>query len=386
MTNPEDLKILPPNPYVFKSKLKRKAMAFIDFFGGLIFSPRLKPVDWKEINKIAVLRLDHLGDVILAIPFVERLAQIAPQAQIDFYVGPWAEEVVRLSRLPVNCRVFKARWFDRAELKSRSKDGISELAKDLSETGYDIAFDLRGDFRHILALWLAKIPIRVGQIITGGQFLLTHPAVYRPELHEIERNLDLLAITGASIARGKYARFYPDENGLEEAGKIKEKLGLSKPVIVLHATCAATAKRWSVQNWISLIEKLPSHFDLVMIGTENEKTGIEEIAKGSSRQVFLASGLLGISGLAAFLVESRLFIGVDSGPAHIAAAMGIPVLSLFSGTNRADQWEPRGERVLVIQKNTPCSPCGRVVCPFANDCMQRIMVEEVAASAQKLLS
>jgi ADP-heptose:LPS heptosyltransferase len=386
MLKPESLKIQPPHPYVFKSSLKCQLMAVVDFVGSLLFSFKRVDVDWKRINKIAVLRLDHLGDVILALPFIETLRVLAPQAQIDFYVGPWSEEVVRLSGLPVNCRVFRASWFDRAEPKDRSRAGVSELTKALSSEGYDIGFDLRGDFRHILAMWKAKIPIRVGQVITGGHFLLTHPAVYDASLHEMEQNLNLLTTAGVATECEKTPHFYPDERALQEARKVKADLGLTKPVIVLHAICAATAKRWSISNWKRLIESLPNDFDLVMVGTDNERPGMEEIVKDSSRKVFLASGLLGLSGLAAFLAEAKLFIGVDSGPAHIAAAMGIPVLSLFSGTNRASQWQPRGDRVVVIQKQTPCSPCALSICPLGNECMELITVDEVLKTANSILS
>jgi ADP-heptose:LPS heptosyltransferase len=102
--------------------------------------------------------------------------------------------------------------------------------------------------------------------------------------------------------------------------------------------------------------------------------------------VAVAAGRLDLGGLAAFLASARLVLSVDSGPAHLAAIQGVPVLSLFSGTNRAPQWAPRGREVQVIQApGIPCSPCELSVCPYGNACMKAIDPATVLAAARKLL-
>jgi ADP-heptose:LPS heptosyltransferase len=379
---PENLRLDPDRLYTFKSPLKMAIARTVDTIGSWFFSPSGQSVDWKSIKKIAVLRLDHLGDVILALPAIKALEEALPQAQVDFIVGPWAKDIVEMAGLRSTPKVFSACWFAREGSKNRGRK-LTEL---LREGQYDTVIELRGDFRHILAMYRAGIRFRVGLAKTGLGFLLTHRLVYRPGQHEMKRNLDTLEQAGIQLSnKQEYPQLYTRKKDEETQREIRQKLGITRPVIAIHATCAATSKRWPVSNWQQLIDRLPEDMDVAMIGTDLEKSGVEEIQKGCHRRVFLTAGALNLPNLSAFLKESRLFIGVDSGPAHIAAAVGTPVVSLYSGTNVVDQWGPRGPKVTIIQKTPSCSPCELTVCPIGNECMNQIGVEEVLGSVTKSL-
>jgi heptosyltransferase-2 len=385
MKNPADFKVATDGPYVFKSRFKTALVRFMDRIGNLFSSPS-KPVPWSSVKKVAVLRLDHIGDVLLALPCMEALIERLPQAQIDFFVGPWAKDAAELSGLKYEVKVFLAPWFLRGTARSWGWKSIKALNRTLQAGHYDVVIDLRGDFRHILAMKMAGIPVRIGGTRTGGGFWLTHPGQFKPELHEVDRNLDLLAQTGLEpVLRDKNPKLFPSARHENEAREIQTRLNLTKPVIVLHPTCAATAKRWPVESWKKLINGLPEGFDVVMIGTDGEKSDMQAIVQGCSRKVILAAGLFNLGALAAFLKNCALFIGVDSGPAHIAAAVGISVISLFSGTNSAAQWKPRGAQVNVFQNKVECSPCELTVCPIEHHCMTGIAVTEVAESITRLL-
>jgi ADP-heptose:LPS heptosyltransferase len=99
----------------------------------------------------------------------------------------------------------------------------------------------------------------------------------------------------------------------------------------------------------------------------------------------LATGGLSLEGLAAFLPRCVALASVDSGPAHLATALGVPVLALYSGTNLAAQWGPRGRRVALLRSDTPCSPCELTDCPFQNACMAGIAVDAARAALGRLL-
>ncbi len=382
MKDPNLLKVAPPDPYVFKSRLKRKVTAFVDRLGSLLFPRAEAPVPWENIRKIAVLRLDHIGDVLLAMPALEALRAALPRVEIDLFVGSWAQEVAKLSGLKLGIQVFSAPWFDRSRPSPVTWKGIGEFVRTLKQGRYDAAIDLRGDLRHILAMKRAEIPVRIGQVITGGGFLLSHPAVYQPGLHEVERNLDLLTQAGLEARVEKpWPKLLVGPMEVKIAEEASASLGIKGPYIVLHATCLAPAKRWPDGHWRRLVQELPENMDLVVIGTDGEGEDARRIFGAQERKVHFATGLFSLPVLAAFLGKCRLFIGVDSSPAHIAAAVGVPVPSLFSGTNEAAQWGPRGPKVRVLQKKTPCSPCERVDCPFDNECMRLVGVEEVLGQA-----
>ena len=257
----------------------------------------------------------------------------------------------------------------------------------LREGAYDAAIELRGDFRHILAMANTGIKYRVGLARTGLGFLLTHRLEYQPGQHEIERNLESLRQMGIEISRkAKFPQLYPRKIDDLNQKKVRKKLGITHPVLAVHATCFALAKRWPIASWAQLLDKLPKKIDVVLIGAESEKTDMETIQKACRRKIFLTAGLLSLPELTAFLKKSKLFIGVDSGPAHIAAAVGIPVLSLYSGTNQKEQWGPMGSKVTVIQKKPACSPCERLVCPIGNECMNLIRVDEVLKQVERILN
>lgn len=378
----EDLRLDPNRPYAFKSPVKRALAGLLDKLGSGFFKAPEPPVDWERIRKVAILRLDHLGDVLLALPAVQALEKALPRAQVDFIVGPWAKDIVGIAGLQSSSRIFSASWFSR----SVKGQGVQNLEEMLRQGGYKVGIDLRGDFRHIWAMYRAGIPHRIGPIRTGLGFLLTHPIISPGGIHEIEMNFNCLEQAGLQLPdKPPFPRLFIRPEDKEAQQKVRRQLGITRPVVALHATCLASAKRWPTDNWRQLIEELPGNMDVVLIGTGMEKSGMEEIQKGSKRMVFLAAGLLSLPALAAFLKDCKLFIGVDSGPAHIAAAVGTPTLSLYSGTNVASQWAPRGPRVTVLQGKTPCSPCELADCPIGNECMRLIGVDEVLKAVQSML-
>jgi ADP-heptose:LPS heptosyltransferase len=383
---PSSFAVKPPGPYAFKSPLKRVLAGFVDALGSLFFQLPRQPVEWPLLKRIAVLRLDHLGDVLLTLPALKALRQGAPQARIDFWVGPWGKEVAELSGVADRVVVFDAPWFARPS-RGDFWTGSRGLSRRLKEEGYDAVIDFRGDVRHALASWKAKIPVCIGQAVTGGRFFLTHPAHYDSSLHEVEQNMSLLRQAGLiPPALPSWPDFHTVDGEAGEVRKILESLGSGPNIIAVHPLPATPAKRWMAERWGQLMEGLPGDFDLVLIGTEGDRPYLEEIQKGCGRKIHSAAGLMNLKVLAAFLKQCRLFIGVDSGPAHIAAAMGTPVVSLFSGTNRAAQWGPWGSQVKIIQKITECSPCERQDCPFENECMRRIETAEVINETRRVIT
>lgn len=379
----ESLRVDPDRPYAFKSPLKTAVVRAVDAMGNLFFSPSFRQVEWQSLKKIAILRLDHLGDVMMALPAVKALEQSLPEAQVDFFIGPWAKDLVGMAGFRARPRVFLASWFAREGAKGGS---VSELEGLLREGQYDAAIELRGVERHVLAMYRAGIRYRVGLARTGLGFLLTHQLNYQPGQHEIERNLGILKQAGIPLSSPEaFPRLYPRKEDDQNQKEIRQKLGIARPVVAIHAVCSAPAKRWPVSNWQRLIDGLPENMDVVLIGAEAEKSDVDEIQKSCRRKVFSMAGSLNLPALAAFLQDCRLLIGVDSGPAHIAAAVGTPVVSVYSGINSADRWGPRGQQVTILQKRPPCSPCELVTCPFDNECMRQIGVHEVFTHIQDSL-
>lgn len=381
----ESLRVNPHRPYAFRSRAKIFLVFLLDSLGYLFFKTKTSSIPWGSVRRIAVLRLDHLGDVLMALPTLEALREALPKVQIDFWVGPWSQGAAEMAGQANRVVVFEAPWFSRPR-KRGTWQGCKALSCLLREGKYDVVIDLRGDFRHILAMWMAKIPFRVGQTLTGGGFLLTHPVPHNHALHEVEQGLEILRRIGIEPKpKNPWPALNPSPENIEEASKIKKALGLQKPLVAVHAMASTPAKRWPEEKWAQLLDALPPTFDIVLVGGGADQAALEEIIRKCRRKAASTAGMMSLPVLAAFLKECRLFIGVDSGPAHMAAAVGTPVISLYSGTNLADQWAPRGPQVTVLQKKTPCSPCELRDCPIGNECMKKIEVNEIVEAAKNYL-
>ena len=383
-----------PGPYVFKSQGLRTAMGLVDAVGDALLAPKAANIEWSRVKRIAVLRLDHLGDLLQTLPALRRLKRALPQARIDLWVGPWGQELAGLFADVDAIRVTPAPWFQRPRTRRWPGAAIAALADGLREQGYDASLDLRGDLRHHLAARRAGIPIRIGQTLTGGSFLLTHPVRWDAALHEQEQNLSLLDQAGLPAAiQGSATYLRLPAPALKKAQAVAKSLKLGAGPILVQAATGADAKRWLPGSWAAVLQSLPAGVPIALLGSAAEREEMLSIAKRVKRPVAVAAGLLDLSSLAALIKTARLMLSVDSGPAHLAAVQGVPVVSLFSGTNRASQWAPRDPalrpskgKVQVLQApNIPCSPCELSVCPYGNACMAAIDTATVLAAARKLL-
>jgi ADP-heptose:LPS heptosyltransferase len=388
------LRVALPDPYVYKSAWKRGLAWGLDAVGGLVFGRPPQGVDWAHQDRIAVLRLDHLGDLLHALPALRRLRLVSPRARIDLWVGPWGQELASLFADVDTVRVTPAGWFERPQRQAWPWRQIWSLASGLNKEHYSAAIELRGDLRHHLALRMAGIPVRAGQALTAGAFLLTHPAVWQPDLHEQDQGLSVL--DGAWVPaheQGSAPYLKLPSAAWDEAEAVAKDLQLGSRPILVQAACGTQAKRWPQASWAEVLENLPADSSVVLLGSASEKAEMEQIASKVKRPVAVAAGRLSLSGLAALISTARLVLSVDSGPAHLAAIQGVPVVSLFSATNRASQWAPRTPalggmkgKVQVLQATgLPCAPCELSDCPYGNACMNALTPGQVLAAAQGIL-
>lgn len=388
------LRVALPDPYVYKSRLKRTAARALDAVGNLFVAAEPHAVDWSAQRRVAVLRLDHLGDLLLALPALRRLRRALPRTQLDLWVGPWGKELAELFADVDQVRVTPAGWFERPWRQAWPLAQIKALADGLRAQHYDAAIELRGDLRHHLALWMAGIPLRAGPALTAGGFLLTHPSVWQPDLHEQEQGLAVLDGAWVPVAQqGKDPYLRLPVEAYAEAEAVTKDLKLGPRPVLVQAACGTQAKRWSPAAWARILEAIPAKQTVALLGSKSEVEEVQAIAKLVKRPVAVAAGRLSLSGLAAFIGQARLLMSVDSGPAHLAAVQGVPVVSLFSGTNRASQWAPRdpastlkASKVAVLQaQGLPCSPCALGDCPYGNACMNAIDPASVLKAARKYL-
>jgi ADP-heptose:LPS heptosyltransferase len=133
----------------------------------------------------------------------------------------------------------------------------------------------------------------------------------------------------------------------------------------VHLGAGTAAKRWPVRHWQALVAKfLADGWRVVVVGGAEDAALADALARHPDLRDW--TGRLAISETAALLERADLFVGSDSGPAHLAACAGVPSVILFSGTNRVRQWRPWSRRALVLRRRVPCRPCHHKACPLAD--------------------
>jgi len=383
---------------------------------------------------ILVIQLDHLGDAVISTAMFPALRRRYPRASIEVLAGPWNREV--FEAIPEVDRVHVCR-VNRFARKSRAGWIASTLwwGLWLRRRHVDLGIDVRGEFPHAVILWLSGARQRLGWDSGGGGFLLTHVPRFVPDRPEVESRRALLAelgiglvvrpsrlctlgataglssSAGSTVAQANRGTrefnperlpwqalqaaapvFRPSDDARRRVAEwladLEEGHGLDGPRIVLHVGAGTPAKRWPVEHWRALVGRLVHRLGarVVLVGDAGDR----EIARATlgprpRPHVVDWTGRLSVVELAALLEQADLFAGADSGPAHLAAAVGTPGVVLFSGTNSPRQWRPWGGHVRVVRHSVECSPCHRRSCPWReHPCMRRLSPRQVAEAIERL--
>jgi len=302
-------------------------------------------------------------------------------------VGPWGRDLAALFADIDAVRVAEAPWFARPRREAWPWASIGALAKGLRSGNYDAAFELRGEQRQLLALRLSGIPVRAGQALTAGSFLLSHPVRWFAGMHEAQQSLSLLDQVGVPAAVQGSAPFLKiPAAALREAAALRKSLKLGAAPVLVQAGGGAASRLWTPEAWAAVLQGLPLKAPLALLGSEEEAAAMRGIAARVKRPVAVAAGRLSMATLAALVGEARLVLAVNTGVAHLAAAQGRPLVVVFSAANEAARWAPRGPRVRVLAaQGFPCSPCERTECPFDQACMRAVSPSQVLLQAQSLL-
>ncbi len=377
--------------YLFKHPLKRYAVGCLDAAGSFLTQRKdigSEPFDPASIKKILAMRLDHLGDVIMVRPALKALRDHFPKAQIDFLVssdvGPILGKELRLNIIPVS-----RHWFSRDFSLSSCVQELFQLIPILRHERYDLGIDFRGDFRNIILMASAGIPERLSYPVTGGGFLLTRQTSYDRKLHQVLLNLKLLEPLGIAAKPESHPIPCTDlqkEFFLKAFPEISES---ARPVkIILHSGAGYPSKKWPQERFRTLIKNILDHHPqahVILIGTRGEQNSFPVLErKGVLTDL---RGRTRIEQLPVLFALSHLYIGNDSGPAHLAAAQGLAGVIIFSGTNDASVWRPWSEKFQLVQHPVPCSPCEAKNCPLGHhDCIEKISVEQVFAAVETALA
>ena len=369
----------------------------IDTLGTMLFAVwhwfaarrKLLPLD--DVRSIGVIQLDHLGDAILTSGLLRALRRRWPQARLEVIASPWnaavfarAAEVDTIHTLAVNRFRRPSPWWWPLAIMAR---GLR-----LRQRRFDLMIDVRGELPHAVLMYLCGAQRRVGWPAGGGGFLLTDALAYQVERHQLDSRRAIVEHLQIELPEDETLAPSIEPADVDRAQismLLAQRLSGSQPLVVLHIGAGTSAKQWPTAHWRELLGRLIVELDarVALVGSAAEQPLAEAIREGHDwPQVVDLTGQLALGELAALCERAEAFVGADSGPAHLAAAVGAPVVALFSGTNRASQWRPVGEFVRVLHQPVACSPCHRDQCPLADHpCLNDLAPTRVIAALRELL-
>jgi heptosyltransferase-2 len=340
-------------------------------------------------KKILVMRYRFIGDTVLTVPFLRNLRQAYPEARIDLMLEPFSGQV--LEGCPYVDRIipFEFKTIHKYSASSqRSKfAGLVYYWKFLRQEGYDAAFALKRSLSSALIIRAAGIPRRIGFATEGRTPLLTDPVPYRQDQHEVQNFLDCLRVLDIPV-QSDMLELWPSSENDEKAYKLFSDSGWKKDdlKIIIHAAASLPAKQWPLDRFAAVMkvlkERYGAHF--IYTGAPSDAALYGEIERLGPFNGMNLCGTMGLHANLSVYRAAHLFFGVDSGPMHMAAAVGVPVVALFGPTDER-KWGPWGEGHTVIARRLSCYPCKPHKCPD-NDCMKKISVEESLDALAKKLS
>jgi ADP-heptose:LPS heptosyltransferase/GT2 family glycosyltransferase len=353
-----------------------------------------------EIKRILVVKLDHIGDFVTALPAIRRLKQVFPQASISVLAGPASRAFVPLE--PCIDELIPFAFFHaRSQLGERKleQEDFVALGEQLAPYRFDLAVDLRKhpSTRDVLkytgARYLAGYDYQ-------GQFPFLDVALdwdgdrrlQRKRSHVID---DLIALVDAvrHATEGDRNLMQPRPAPMDRTELPADVQALFvRPVVAIHPGAGNVTKQWPTEHFSALIDLLieREHVNVLMIGGPDEIEVVEDLLRRVLHPGAVASmaGKTPLSELPSLLLNCALYIGNDSGPKHIAAAVGIPTIGIHSGVVDPVEWGPLGLRAVALRRNMTCSPCylaNAEDCTRGLACLKHLDVNEVYRAAMMLL-
>ena len=340
--------------------------------------------DWRDVRKILLVRLRSIGDTVLATPSLFALKRFLPSVEVDILVEDWVAPL-----LDAHPHVNKVVVLDGNSLIARAR-----AARELRSKNYDVVYNLHGGTTATFLTRATGARHRVGYETYQYSQLHNHQAPSplllwgQQKTHSVEQQLALLGWTGVPVTDRPRTHLGLSSKAVDA---VAHRLSAAKlhdqKIALIHPAAAFATKQWPVENFARVVEYLAERgFSPVAIAAPPEGAVLNDLLSQAS--VPIASFDLSLPEVTALASRSQLFVGNDSGIAHIAAAVGTPSVVVFGSSNVA-HWRPWNRAAAeVVFEEMDCQPCHGYFCEkFAQpECILRVPVPRVVAAIERCLS
>lgn len=340
--------------------------------------------DWSAVHKVLLVRLRSIGDSVLATPSAFALKRFLPRIQVDILVEDWVAPL-----LDHHPHITNVLALERGGLMSRMR-----AARELRAEKYDVVYNLHGGTTATFLTRATGARHRVGfktyQYAQLHNHLVPSPLLLwgQQKTHSVEQQLALLGWTGVPVTDRPRTQLGVSPEAAETINQRLAAVGLTdRKIALIHPAAAFATKQWAAENFARIVEYVAERgFAPVAIAAPHEQAVLENLVAESS--VHIETFDLSLPEVTALAARSQLFVGNDSGIAHIASAVGTRCVVVFGSSNVA-HWRPwNSAPAEVVFEQMPCQPCHGYFCEkFAQpECILRVPVARVAAAIDRVLS
>lgn len=346
----------------------------------------------QEVKHILVVKLSSIGDVVHSLPFLEAIKAKFPNARIDWLVEEASLQILKghpaLDRIIVSHRKeWQKTFFKGMRCLSVLREAI-KLLSEVRERRYDLVVDLQGLFKSGIMVGLSRGERKIGMVGAregGGLFLNEKPVPVDYAQHAVDRYMEVAEYLGCNIAsrKGEIPVFDADKVQID---KLFNSSGLeNRPVVAMNPIARWKTKLWYGESFASLADRLYEELScrIIFTGSEQDRAVIEDIVGMMKKNPINLAGQTSLKELAYLYSTCNILVTTDTGPMHIAAAMGCRVIALFGPTDPL-RTGPYDGGHKVIKSEIECSPCFKKKCEHMT-CMKQIQVEKCFEVIKEML-
>ncbi|MGD2124490.1 MAG: lipopolysaccharide heptosyltransferase II [Desulfobacteraceae bacterium] len=346
----------------------------------------------ENLKSILIIKLSAIGDVVHTLPLLEVLRKNFPDARIDWLVEEEASQIIEgheaLNHLIVSQRKSWQKKLLRPGGQVSALKEIRRFLKELRSEAYDLVIDLQGLFKSGLLTGLSRGRRKIG--FTFGRegsslFLTEKPLAVNIDQHAIDRYMKAVEYLNCSKDSWKgHIPIRPSDK--QPIDRHLDENGLSgKGLVAINPMARWKTKLWEPQRFAALADRIQKELSckVVFTGSGHDRLAIDRIISYMKERPLNLAGKTGLRELAYLYSACPIAITTDTGPMHIAAAMGTSVVALF-GPTAPQRTGPYGKGHQVIREDIECSPCFKKRCGHMT-CMKEITVERVFESARQIM-
>ena len=342
--------------------------------------------DWETVERVLVVRLRSIGDTVLTTPSLFALKRFLPHAAVDILLEDWVAPV--LDGFPHVDNVIT--------LERKSTSSRARVARHLRTNRYDVVYNLHGGTTATLLARATGAKHRVGYETYQYAGLHNHLSPSsaslwgRNKTHSVEQQLALLGWTGVPVSDRPPTQLAITEEAAASIAARLEAAGITDaPFAVIHPAAAFVTKQWAPEKFGNVADELAGLNLRVLVITAPNEAHLAEGLKRNAATPLVAFSDLSLPEITALLARTRLFVGNDSGIAHIAAAVRAPSVVIFGSSNTAHwrPWTASGAAAEVVYEEMECQPCHGYFCEKFDEpeCIKRVPVERVMAATERVL-